>query len=47
MWPLRRRQDADAGTLAPKFREGQAAMPGWEQRRRKAKDDEQWEARMA
>lgn len=37
VWLLRRRKDHDAGTLAPAYREGLRAIPGWEQRMRKAK----------
>jgi hypothetical protein len=46
VWLLRRRHDFDAGKLAPEYREGLRAVPGWEQRTRKAKDDAQWEARL-
>jgi hypothetical protein len=46
VWLLRRRQDFDAGKLAPQYREGLEAVPGWEQRTRRTKDDAQWEARL-
>lgn len=46
MWLLRRRQDLDAGTLAPEYREGLQGVPSWEQRSRKSMDKAQWEARL-
>jgi hypothetical protein len=46
VWLLRRRKDADAGTLAPVYREGLQSIPGWVQRR-KTKDDGKWEARLS
>jgi hypothetical protein len=46
VWLLRRRQDFDAGKLAPEYREGLETVPEWEQRTRKTKDAAQWEARL-
>ncbi|TLM87190.1 hypothetical protein [Pseudarthrobacter sp. NamE5] len=37
-WLARRRQDKDAGTLAPEYREGLRAVPNWEVSRRKRKN---------
>lgn len=46
-WLLRRQQDNDAGTLAPEYRAGLTAIPGWEQRTRELKDETQWESRFS
>ncbi|MCU1568075.1 MAG: helicase-associated [Pseudarthrobacter sp.] len=44
-WLHQRRKDYDAGTLAPAYSEGLRAVPGWEKRTRKAKNEAQWEQR--
>lgn len=47
MWLQRRRKDMEAGQLDPVYREGLQAVPGWEQRTRKAKDEAQWNDRLS
>lgn len=44
-WLRHRRQDHHNGTLAPEYREGLQAVPGWERTRQK-KDEERWETRL-
>lgn len=46
VWLLRRRQDRDAGTLAPEYRDGLRSVPGWEVRTRPARDEARWEDRL-
>lgn len=46
VWLLRRRQDYDNGTLAPEYREGLTAIPGWDIRPRMAKDEARWGDRL-
>lgn len=43
----RRRQDYDADRLATEYREGLSAVPGWENRTRETRDEEQWLTRLA
>lgn len=47
VWLMRRRKDWDDGTLNPFYSRALEAVPGWEQRTRKAKDEDRWEGRLA
>jgi hypothetical protein len=47
VWLQRRREDARAGRLAPEFREGLAALAGWEGKPRAEADEERWQERLA
>jgi hypothetical protein len=48
VWLHRRRRDAAAGTLAPAYREGLRAIPGWEaSSTRRADDESRWNRRLA
>lgn len=46
-WLRRRRRDAEAGTLAPAFREGLAVLPGWEGTPRSVADEDRWQSRLS
>ncbi|MBO1269972.1 helicase-associated protein [Arthrobacter sp. PO-11] len=46
-WLRRRRREADAGTLAPAFRDGLDVLPGWRGRPRAAADEARWQDRLA
>lgn len=47
VWLQRRREDSRAGTLAPGFRDGLAALPGWEATPRAEADEARWQERLA
>lgn len=47
IWLQRRRRNAAAGTLAPAFREGLRALPGWATNTRALTDESRWQKRLA
>ncbi|WP_353713504.1 helicase associated domain-containing protein [Arthrobacter sp. K5] len=46
-WLERRRRDAAAGTLAPAYRDGLAALPDWQRPPRSVADEARWRDRLA
>lgn len=46
-WLQRRRQDARAATLVQEYRDGLAALPGWETPSRADADEARWQRRLA